>query len=689
MVRIAGMHAPAAARDVAELAIVAIDPQSLRAFPEWPWPRGFYADLVDRLDAAGVRAIGFDIDFSTPRDPTGDDRFAASIQRSGRVVLAAFRQSQRLENGMQVEVASVPHPVLDRSAAGIGAVVVPIDADGVVRRFPRSTSLAGRAAVSLAEASLAVAFRETVEPRETGTVRIDYRRMVPPIPTYSFVDVIEGRIDPRDLAGRIVLVGATAAEFQDLWTTPVGPATPGVWIQAMAARSLAAARAGLPTLRRPSAAAELVLLILLSAGAAWGTRSQRHRLIVLGALAGLGAATQLAVLVRSGWLLDPLLFGGVIVGHYVLGLETIRKRFGRRLAARELSLSTLFRVGEATAGDPAREGAGLDVALSLLGDVIDAEGVAFLRATPSGELDGRRLEWSRTPGHPVGDPATAREVLAGRELKVLQGSDADRKGRTSTSVYLPLRAGETPVGVLVVERRGFEPLGDTELRTVATVGAQLALSAQNLSLLDSLRATFSSSIAAIATAIEARDGYTESHCQRIAIFSGAMATRLGLPAEEIEAIRLGALLHDVGKIGIRDDVLLKAGRLTDGERAEMESHTTIGRGIVASIHGIHDTTLHCIHHHHEHWDGRGYPAALVGEEIPLAARLVTIVDVWDALSTRRPYKPALPPAQVREILEKGRGAHFDPELLDLFLHILDEEGDEMLALIAATTRAHP
>jgi len=240
------------------------------------------------------------------------------------------------------------------------------------------------------------------------------------------------------------------------------------------------------------------------------------------------------------------------------------------------------------------------------------------------------------------------------------------------------------VGVLVVERESPVPLERLELRTLATVGAQIALLSENLRLVDDLRRTFDASIEAIASAVEARDGYTESHCRRLAIFSTSMATRLGLGAEEVEAIRLGALLHDVGKIGVRDEVLLKPGRLSAEERAEIERHADCGHHIVLAVHGLRPETLACVRHHHERWDGTGYPDRLAGEEIPLAARIVAVVDVWDALSTDRPYKKAYDQPTAREILRKSRGAFFDPALVDLFLEILDEEGDEMLALTAGS-----
>jgi HD-GYP domain-containing protein (c-di-GMP phosphodiesterase class II) len=170
----------------------------------------------------------------------------------------------------------------------------------------------------------------------------------------------------------------------------------------------------------------------------------------------------------------------------------------------------------------------------------------------------------------------------------------------------------------------------------------------------------------------------------LALFCVSMGRRLGLPEEEIDALRLGALLHDVGKIGVPDHVLLKPGRFTPDERREMERHAEVGHRIVRPITGLAAITLACVRSHHERWDGMGYPDGLRGAEIPLAARIVAIVDVWDALSSERPYKPAYSQAKVRELLKKSRGTHFDPELLDLFLRVLDEEGDEMLEIVEAS-----
>jgi HD-GYP domain-containing protein (c-di-GMP phosphodiesterase class II) len=315
---------------------------------------------------------------------------------------------------------------------------------------------------------------------------------------------------------------------------------------------------------------------------------------------------------------------------------------------------------------------------------VDAHAVALLRAAPDGRLEQARVDWIPRGELAAVDEALAASVLASGRLRSIEGQIPARPGVPGRAVYVPLLAGRLPVGVLVVESRSQSRLGDTELRMVATVASQLALTVRSQRLAEELRATLGASVEAVASAVEARDGYTELHCRRLALFSASLAQRLGLPPDEIEAIRLGALLHDVGKIGVRDHILLKAGRFTPEERREMERHAPIGHRIVQPIVGLSPTTLACVRNHHERWDGRGYPDGLAGEAIPLAARIVSIVDVWDALSSERPYKPAFTQAKVRELLRKDRGTAFDPALVDLFFEILDAEGEDMLALVAAS-----
>ncbi len=304
----------------------------------------------------------------------------------------------------------------------------------------------------------------------------------------------------------------------------------------------------------------------------------------------------------------------------------------------------------------------------------------------NGRLSREQLEWRPAQGPDdelVVDFQSAEMALQERSAREVSDPDHER----APVVYTPLIAGTDPIGVLIVFCNAGQKIDALQQRTIATVSAQMALTAQNLQLIEKLRETFESSIAAVAGAVEARDGYTDQHCRRLAAFSSLMGTRMGMPEDEIRAMELGALLHDVGKIGIPDSILNKPGRFSSEERSVMERHPEIGHGIVAPVVGLEKTTLECVLHHHERWNGEGYPEGLAGEEIPLAARIVSIVDVWDALSTSRPYKTAYSQEKVRDILTKGRGTQFDPILIDLFFEVLHDEGDEMLALIARSSMA--
>lgn len=180
-------------------------------------------------------------------------------------------------------------------------------------------------------------------------------------------------------------------------------------------------------------------------------------------------------------------------------------------------------------------------------------------------------------------------------------------------------------------------------------------------------------INAIAKTVDAKDIYTRQHSTRVAKFSREIAIRSGMFNEdEIEIIYRTALLHDIGKIGIKDDILNKKGRLTDEEFAIMKTHTTIGAGILKDVTLIKDVDKGA-KYHHERYDGRGYPQGLAGEDIPIIARIVGVADSYDAMTSDRAYRKHLPEDVVRGELEKGRGTQFDPVFCDIMLGIMDDK----------------
>lgn len=181
---------------------------------------------------------------------------------------------------------------------------------------------------------------------------------------------------------------------------------------------------------------------------------------------------------------------------------------------------------------------------------------------------------------------------------------------------------------------------------------------------------------ALGRAIAKRDSDTGAHNYRVAWVAAVLGETLGLRGAAMQSLILGSFLHDAGKIGIPDAILLKPGRLDDAEMAIMRTHVRQGEDIVSGagwLHGAHDVVA-C---HHEKWDGTGYPQGLRAEAIPLAARIFAVADVFDALSSRRPYKEPMPFEQVMRILQEGRGQHFDPVVLDQFAKIAPNVRDQL------------
>lgn len=171
---------------------------------------------------------------------------------------------------------------------------------------------------------------------------------------------------------------------------------------------------------------------------------------------------------------------------------------------------------------------------------------------------------------------------------------------------------------------------------------------------------------ALSKTIEAKDRYTSGHSQRVTVYAVEMGELLNFDVDRLETLRLGALLHDIGKVAVPDDVLLKPGALNDDEFKTMKRHPMAGDRILSAIPGLRDMA-DIARSHHEKWDGSGYPLGVSGDSIPLEGRIVAIADAYDALITKRSYKPAMAIDKALNIIEKDAGTHFDPELARMFV----------------------
>ncbi|MBR3132953.1 MAG: HD domain-containing protein [Clostridia bacterium] len=176
--------------------------------------------------------------------------------------------------------------------------------------------------------------------------------------------------------------------------------------------------------------------------------------------------------------------------------------------------------------------------------------------------------------------------------------------------------------------------------------------------------------------VEAKDVYTRGHSDRVSEYSVLIGEKLGLSEEELKTLRIGGLFHDVGKIGIPDSILLKETKLSDDEYSEIKNHPSIGAHILSNA-TIFKDIIPIVLHHHERYDGKGYPKRLAGEDIPLMARIAAVADTFDAMTSKRSYRDALPLDIVKEELRKNSGTQFDPKVAEVFLDILENEYDKI------------
>ena len=281
-------------------------------------------------------------------------------------------------------------------------------------------------------------------------------------------------------------------------------------------------------------------------------------------------------------------------------------------------------------------------------------------------------------------PATREVIETGRPVEIsVVDPEADEAERAFLRdlgfrrVLMTRFSLDGMVGTLETYRLMDVPFQDADrdhidvlLSFASNVHARINLAAR-------LESHYTETIEALVSALEARDPYTQEHAGRIRETSMALAVALQVPSEERRAVRLGAILHDVGKIGVSDSILRKPGPLTRGEWILMRAHPVIGENMLRGIDFLH-TALPVVRHHHERWDGKGYPDGLAGDKIPVGARIVAVCDAFDAMTSDRPYRPRMPLPSACEELERNAGTQFDPNCAHLLVDVVTRMGDDRL-----------
>ena len=302
--------------------------------------------------------------------------------------------------------------------------------------------------------------------------------------------------------------------------------------------------------------------------------------------------------------------------------------------------------------------------------------------------DEGRLEESDTadvwPGemvNPIGTGPTSHVVLTGEAYITRSGGDdvhdnsrrfGDESRVSASAVHVPLKIGGRIVGVLSAQSYEPDRYDGEDVEVLQSLANLVASAFANAEHLARGRELYLASVKALAAAVDARDPYTRSHSARVAALSRLIAEELALPTDEIRRVQLGALLHDIGKIGIPDAILNKPAALSPDEWVIMKTHSALGASILAAVEPLRDL-VQIVRCHHERFDGQGYPDGLRGAEIPLGSAIVTAADAYEVIVSKRSYKAAQSVDHAISELRRCRGSQFHPDVVDAFLRVIERD----------------
>lgn len=281
----------------------------------------------------------------------------------------------------------------------------------------------------------------------------------------------------------------------------------------------------------------------------------------------------------------------------------------------------------------------------------------------------------------IGEGIAGRVVSTGKyifvenietDVRFLRPNDEERY--TSKSfISVPLKIKSKVIGVLNINSpKNKKQFNDRDLKLITILADQAAMRLDNIELFNNLQSFYFEMVQTLARAIDAKDAYTYDHADRARKYAKAIAIKMNLPYTIVRNIEYAALMHDIGKIGIADNILLKKEKLNDAEIKILRTHPIIGHKILAPVKFLAPVAPMVLYHQ-EWYNGSGYPEGLAKEEIPLGARIVAVIDAYDAMTSNRPYRKALPIEIAVKELKQGANKQFDPKIVDIFIDILKEE----------------
>ena len=695
--------------------VVGIDDATLSRLGQLPWPRTRYAKAIQNLSAAGAESIALDMWFPEADDPAADDALRQAARKAGNVFLGLCFAEDKPRVKVTRSNSRLVQDVFREAHVNVIA-----DSDGQVRRVPwEKHTLVERflfMPVALAARHFGVKPEEVraeqnalrigdvrlpleTQPDGSGAFLLD----LPDTADYfeenyiSFRNVENGLFRPEQVRGKIVLIGQVivGGGYADTWETARGRKF-GVVLLSEVTQQILDGRGLIPA---PKAWTCLLVLMLAVSGAFLFYPGR--------ALLGLGAHLLLLAfiwaffffaIVRHGLVLEPAPLTAAVIGSLAVGMVRSLRRASHELVQDARAMEILRQLSEtlvSSSGMPSivtgkrpnvsqsfvLPGQTPQVLLQTIAQAVGArQGALFLPQEPEQGLT--RIAALASDG-----PLPTTEFADRVNQRLFQGGGAfassdpardlafDATPAPNTLLAMPLSFNGRVMGAVhlygkhATEASSGERFTPADLRLVAIMAQQTMIGLENASLYEGMRGIFMSATLALANAVDAKDPYTRGHSERVLSYSELLARAVSLPPQDVESVKMAAVLHDIGKIAIPDKILHKPGRLTMEELDVVRTHPARGEAILAPLEELRPLRPG-IRHHHERFDGKGYPDQLAGKDIPLHARIICVADAFDAMTSKRFYRNAKSLEEGLEEIARCSGTQFDPELAEYFIKAL-------------------
>ena len=371
---------------------------------------------------------------------------------------------------------------------------------------------------------------------------------------------------------------------------------------------------------------------------------------------------------------------GVQVGEKIQQSKTI-ELLNQRLNKKVKELSLLYSISESMNVSQMSTDELFNRIVNMATELVEADSASLLVFdNVSNELivkaaKGNGIMMKVDTAIPLDKEIIWKDVIKGKHFVIDGGKRCPGKmaingmKKSNSSVFIPLKIKDSVFGVLnVFDKLNGSKFGKEDIKLLMTLAKKASLNVENAILYESMYTNLISTLQSLVAAIEARDRYTQQHSHRVTQLSVMIAEEIGCSQDEIDTIKFAGILHDIGKISIKDSILLKKDKLTREETEVVQTHPIVGEKILQPL-GLLPAERAIVRHHHERWDGNGYPDGLAGIEIPLLARIIAVADSYDAMTSNRPYRQALGNDEAVDELVRCCGTQFDKDIVDAFKKI--------------------